>query len=128
VTDAIGRVQSGTDKTAAELALVRMKEEMDALKKTLSLRAVRAENEKRANNPLITGVLITAVLIACVVLDKLGSIAFFAVIVIAGGFVFRSIALLLNPQSIHLARITRSWNSKSQTSKRVAEKKKLADS
>jgi len=50
VTDAIGRVQSGTDKTAAELALVRMKEEMDALKKTLRLRAVRAETK---NEPTI---------------------------------------------------------------------------
>jgi predicted RNA-binding Zn-ribbon protein involved in translation (DUF1610 family) len=50
VTEAISRVQVGTDKTAAELALRRLQEEKEELKREWRKRLSQAEEERKSNN------------------------------------------------------------------------------
>jgi hypothetical protein len=129
VTDAIGRVQSGTDKTAAELALVRMKEEMVALQNARRARAVRAENEKRSKNPLITGILILGLIVACVTVDKLGTVGFFLILGVTAG-----VCVPLQRSGVKAAEYAHGKDDAefgrqiASLEARIAEKRKLADS
>lgn len=55
LSDAIGKVQAGTDKTAAELAIKRLKEELVTLNHSYRARVFQVKNEKsNATTALLT--------------------------------------------------------------------------
>ncbi|HUD14739.1 MAG TPA: hypothetical protein VMQ56_13895 [Terracidiphilus sp.] len=111
VTEAIKRVQKGTDKTAAELAIVRLEKERNEL----------VEAEKKGDNsvgPFVVGV---ALAVFGIVKATDGEFAF-AVTLFAAGIA--AVVFALRPSE--------AWTTRhrqiTQLEKRISEQKQIADS
>jgi hypothetical protein len=104
VTDAIAKVQTGTDKTAAELALYRLPYELDSL---LSQRWQREDYAKReimkqmrkVSDSLFMLIVIGSAVV--VVIPLFLAIAFKNAIVVLIGFIVSGILLILIAKSIY---------------------------
>jgi hypothetical protein len=63
VAQAISRVQAGTDKTAAELALNRLERELESLNNKRARLRTQAENEKKSNTKLMIWIFVGSAIV-----------------------------------------------------------------
>ncbi len=72
LSEAINRVQAGTDKTAAELALRRLTDEMQAVNSARAWNLAHAAGQRRANTTMMIWMFIAGLVIAGIVIGADG--------------------------------------------------------
>lgn len=130
LTDAIRLVQSGTDKTAAELALKRMKQELVALQDSYRARIGQASIAKNNTITLaLVGTVVVSVVIVGAISKQTGAIGSLIVFTVAVVLCFAIIKNICKPINEALERDLAEIGTQARTlENRIAEKKILADS
>jgi ribosomal protein S27AE len=130
LTDAIRLVQTGTDKTAAELALKRMGEELVTLQRAYHARLAQATVAKNnAITLVLAGTIVISVILVCALSKEIGAIGVLFVLGVAAAICFAIIKQTCRPINDALQKDLAAIGAKAQDlERRIGEKKALADS
>jgi ribosomal protein S27AE len=130
LTDAIRLVQTGTDKTAAELALKRMGEELVTLQSSYRARQGQATVAKNnAMTSVVVGTIMIALVALCAVSKVIGQGATIVVMGLAIGICVVIVKRVCRPIEEQLQNDLAAIARKAQElERRIAEKKAVADS
>lgn len=98
LTDAIRLVQTGTDKTAAELALKRMGEELVTVQRSYHARLGQATVAKNnAATPVLLGTIVISLIVVCALSKEIGAVGVLFVFGVAGVICFAIIKRICRP-------------------------------
>ena len=129
LTNSISKVQIGTDKTAAELAIRRLKEEMVDVKSQYSVTMLNRNKEIDSNIRIFLipgGIVLLLIFVA--LLSISGILAFFVTITIAAGIIFLWYKIDQGILLLHKPRIERIKQQQKSLQMKLVEQKNIVDS